>query len=319
MAPGDTISVKVAGPSVIKFGKCEYGCSLPTSETAEPTATTNGNSASSKNCDKETMDFVYKGENAATVTFTFAEQAYIHSVSVAPYVAPSVTLQATAFSTSSITLDLNGITSSTQTTSGSASDGSSVTVVYSSSKPAVATVDSSTGTVNALSIGQTTISATVSKEGCENAVVSYNVLVKDTAEPTAGYTVDFNSGNIFTVYGNTLDFGKLKINPGNKNAYGLNKGHGATFKDGNSVELKVPANATVKVAGCQYNNNTSITATVSSGSVTPDSAVSMTGSGNGGTSSCSTTADFSVTEACTLTLSFTGSTTYVATIDVVTN
>ena len=264
------------------------------------------------------MDFVYKGENAATVTFTFAGQAYIHSLSVEPYVAPSVTLNVEPFAETSKSIDLAGSEKTfTQTTTGSASDGSAVTVVYSSSKPAVATVDSSTGVVTAVSIGQTVITATVSKDGCQDAIATYNVLVKDTGEPVAGYTVDFNSGNIFTAYGNTLDFGLLKINPGTQNAYGLNNGHGATFKDGNSVELKVPAGATVKVAGCNYNNATSITATVSAGSVTPDTAVTLTGSANGGTSTCDTTADFTVTEACTITLAFTGSTTYVAKIEVV--
>ena len=545
MAGGDTLSVKVAGPSVIKFGKCEYGSSLPTSETAEKTATTNGSSASSGNCNNETMDFVYKGENAATVTFTFTGQAYIHSVSVEPYVASSITINIADFDANSVELDLTGenksvtktttatasnssevtieysssattvatvdkntgtvtavgigkaniiatatlegadtVTASytivvkqseatptetfdfrttsiatstggvadnfdfgiltgtayyknttyglyhkpvvnikvagpskiyvptldygfngtvkvvdgdtlsdnftttgakntastleaaieagtvksviyagaepavikfegdsssylpliwvvpyeapsvsvsvdafaessksidlaagdksvTQTTTGSASDGSEVTVVYSSSKPDVATVDSSTGVVTGVSIGQTVITATVSKEGCEDAITTYTVLVKDTGTPTTGYKVDFNSGNIFTEYGKTLDFGLLKINPGTKNAYGLNNGHGAMFKDGNSVELKVPANATVKVAGCQYNNDTSITATVSAGSVTPDSAVDMKGT------ACTSTTDFTVTEACTITLAFTGSTTYVATIEVV--
>ena len=228
----------------------------------------------------------------------------------------SATLTIGDFAESTKTLDLNGTTTCTQETTASASDGSEVTLKYTSSKTAVATVDETTGEVTALSIGQTTITATAYKDGCDNVTQTYTVLVKNTAEPTEGYTVDFNSGNIFTTYGNTLDFGILKINPGTKNAYGLNNVHGATFKDGNSVELKVPAGATVKVQDCKYNNATTITATVDSGSVTPIDAQTMTGSANSGTKTCETTTDFTVTDACTITLAFTGSTTYVYKIEV---
>ncbi len=314
-ASGDTLSVKVAGASTIKLGKCQYGVNLPTADNANATSSTTGNKPST--CGTETMDFVYLPAESGTVTFTFSGQAYIPSVSVEPYTAPTVTLSVDSFAESTKTLDLNGTTTVTQTTTASASDETEVTLKYTSSKEGVATVDESTGKVTAVSIGQTTISATAYKDGCENVVATYTVLVKNTETPTAGYSVDFASGNIFTAYCNTLDFGILKVNPDNTNAYGYNgTQHGAMFKDGNSVELKVPAGAVVKVQDCMYNNATSITATVDKGSVSPSDAQTMTGSGNNGSKTCSSTTDFTVTDACTITLAFVGSTTYVSKIEV---
>jgi len=319
-----SVSFKVAGSSTIYIPTMDYGYegTLKNGETTLGSFSTQGtkNTATTLEAAKtaNTVVFVrYTGTEATTLTLE--GEGYLPLIWVEKYVQSAVTLSATDFTNAKETLDMNGTTTVTQTVTGSASDSSAVTVKYTSSKTAVATVDEDTGVVTAVSMGQTTITATVSKDGCEDVTKTYNVLVKDTATPTGSYEVDFNSGNVFTVYGNTLDFGKLKINPGSKNAYGLNNGHGAMFKEGNSVELVVPAGATVKVAGCQYNNATSITATVSAGTVDPASAVTMTGSSNSGASSCSVTHDFTVTEACTITLAFTGSTTYVAKIEVVKN
>jgi hypothetical protein len=57
----------------------------------------------------------------------------------------------------------------------------------------------------------------------------------------------------------TLDFGKIKINPGSSNAYAHNGNqHGAEFKSGNSIELKLPGNCTIKIAKCKYNKTATL-------------------------------------------------------------
>ena len=192
MAGGDTMAVKVAGPSVVKFGKCQYGASLPTSTNAKPTALTNGDNAGS--CDADTMDFVYTGE-AGLIVFTFAGQAYIHSVSVEPYVAPTATLTVSDFAETKITLDLNGSAeNTTQTLTATCSNEKTPSIAYSTSDEAVATVNAATGAVTAVALGKAVITAVVSCEGAESVVKTYNVSVVNTAAVVRTNTYDFTNG-----------------------------------------------------------------------------------------------------------------------------
>lgn len=77
-----------------------------------------------------------------------------------------------------------------------------------------------------------------------------------------GYFFDFRDGSIIPnstgFNGNyTIEKGLFKVECGPSNAYKWNgTQHGAVFKTGNKITLKVAGNCTIKVAGCQYSNGT---------------------------------------------------------------
>ena len=235
--------------------------------------------------------------------------------------APTAILSIENFATASQTLDLNGVASVTATTTASVSDGSGTpAIAYTSSNPNVVKVDASTGVATAVGIGRATITATASMGELDDASTSYDVLVKDTKVPEGSYAVDFKSGNLISASSTNnvnVDFGYVKIDVGNQNAYGYNGNqHGAVFKAGNVVKLAIPAAATVKLGGCQYNKESSVIATASAGTVTPNTSVTTTGTANSGTATCDGTIDFTVSEACELSLAFSGEN-YVPQIEVI--
>ena len=119
---------------------------------------------------------------------------------------------------------------------------------------------------------------------------------------------DFRDGSIIpnstSFNGNyVIDTGLIKIDPGSSNAYGY-KGsqHGAIFKTGNTVTLKVGGNSYIKVGGSIYSSGT-ISAFSSTGSFNVTSQDAKT-SGNYGSNG--STVDFLyVGSAGSVTLAFT--------------
>lgn len=81
-------------------------------------------------------------------------------------------------------------------------------------------------------------------------------------EPVAGedYFFDLRDGSILptdTDGKSPLNYGIFRIMPGSENAYGYNGNtHGAVLKTGNLVEIDVAGSVTIRVAGCQYTNQT---------------------------------------------------------------
>ena len=235
MASGDTMSVKVAGASVIKLGKCQYGCSLPTADNATATATTTGDAP--KSCGSETMDFVYSGTDAATVTFTFSGQAYIHSVSVEPYVAPTNTITAN-FEKEEVVIDMKDSTIGGQTVVASATEGSP-SVKYSSSDISVATVDSDTGVVTAIGLGKTTITATITCENADAVVKTYIIKVVNTEAVVSTYTFTLDGSETIA----SKEDDSVTLTSSGISAHGS---YGATTKNG-TLTFDVKGNCVINV------------------------------------------------------------------------
>ena len=180
-------------------------------------------------------------------------------------------------------------------------DGNDIT--YTSSNEKIFTVNAK-GKVKGVSLGKATLTATSSV----GAYATATVIVTQSV-PTDDMTFDFTPGTIFSKYENTLDYGVLKINPGNKNAYAYNgTQHGAQFKDGNTVEIKVLGASVISLGGCKYSasgNNVTVTA-ANSGTIQTDVTATQT-------SACydadGTTLDYTYTgtEATTITIAFSGS------------
>lgn len=130
----------------------------------------------------------------------------------------------TNFSESSKTLDLNSSELTvTQTITASASDSTTPVITYTSSAPAVAAVNETTGEVTAKAIGAATITASVSHATDSSATkksTSYQVIVKDTSPVANTYELDLISVAGATS-GNTWDFGKFSATGG--------KFHGTTY------------------------------------------------------------------------------------------
>ena len=235
MASGDTMSVKVAGASVIKLGKCQYGCSLPTADNATATATTTGANASK--CGSETMDFVYKETDAATVTFTFSGEAYIHSVSVEPYEAPTNTITA-SFKNEEVVIDLKDSTTGGQTVEASATEGT-LSVKYSSSDVSVATVDSDTGIVTAVGLGKTTITATITCEKADPVVKTYIIKVVNTEAVVSTYTFTLDGSETIA----SKEDDSVTLTSSGISSHGS---YGATTKDG-TLTFDVKGNCVINV------------------------------------------------------------------------
>lgn len=151
-------------------------------------------------------------------------------------------------------------------------------------------------------------------------VSAYEVVTSGSGitTPVAGqdYTFDLTDGSIIPTDtdGKTdIDAGIFRVKVGNKNAYGYNgTQHGSVLKDGNTVEVDVAGSGTLKIEGCNYSNEGSITVTSADGSYTQ--TIASTGSANGGEAICGATLDFNYEgEATTLTIAFTA-TTYVSAI-----
>ena len=145
----------------------------------------------------------------------------------------------------------------------------------------------------------------------------------DPSEPMEGasYTFNFRDESIipYSAPGNeTITSGVVTVKCGTSNAYqpaDPGNNHGARFKDGNSIDIKVAGPCVVAISGCNYSND--VTATLSDGAGY-ESAMSLLGSAREGSCSDGSMYEFLPYkgEAGTLTLSFTNSTAYVDQITV---
>jgi len=153
------------------------------------------------------------------------------------------------FAESSVTLDLNGTTSVTQTVTGASSDGATPTVTYSTDNSSAVSVDSSTGEVTAAGIGVATITATVAHPSDSNVTKvtsTYTVLVKDT---TVRDSYSINLANVLGANNpGTWDFGNFKATK----AASHGDAHGWTVKAGGSLTVHVTGNSTITIGSCQY-------------------------------------------------------------------
>lgn len=155
----------------------------------------------------------------------------------------------TDFTDSSVTLDLNGTTTVTQTVTGASTDGATPTVTYSTDNSSAVTVNSSTGEVTAKGIGVATITATVAHPSDSNVTKvtsTYTVLVKDT---TVRDSYSINLANVLGANNaGTWDFGNFKAS----NAASHGDSHGWTVKANGSLTVHVTGNSTITIGSCQY-------------------------------------------------------------------
>jgi len=276
------LKLKVLGPSRIYFAQMDYGSdhTVKNGEETVGTASTLGSGKCSKTSleDAITEGYVsyvtYTGSDATTLSITGSQ--YLSRFWVVKYEAAAVEITASDFASASATLDLNGTKTGTQTVTASATGDIATTIAYSSSKPAVAAVDSATGEVTAVAIGRTVITATVSAEGAESVTKTYIVTVKNSATPSGTYTLDFC--NIFegATISNSVDLGIASLNAGSKNAYGYNgTQHGITFKPDNRVTLSVKASSEITITNCAYDK--AYTLLVSTDGTTAVTGVTVSG------------------------------------------
>lgn len=287
------LQLKVLGPSRIYFAQMDYGSdhTVKNGEDTIGTASTKGTKGNGK-CTKTTLEeaitegnvsyVTYTGSDATTLSITGSQ--YLSRFWVVKYEAAAVTITASDFAATTLSLDLAGTTTNdSQTITASATGDVATTITYSSSKTGVATVDASTGAVTAVAIGRSLITATVSAEGAETVTKTYIVTVKDTATPSGTYTLDFASGNIFdgTTKANSIDLGIASLNAGSKNAYAYNgTQHGIYFKQDNRVTLSVKAGSVITITNCAYDK--AYTLLVSTDGTTAVSGVTVSGT-NGAT------------------------------------
>lgn len=298
LAGTTTVKFTVLGASKIWFAQMDYGGNYSvTSKVGDADAVSVGTGTVStlgtvgnKKCTKSTLAEAITEGNITSVTYTGSEAAlitvtgnqYLSRIWVEKYEAAAVEITASNFETAALVLDLSGTKTDTKTITASATGGGNTTIAYTSSHPAVATVNSETGAVEAKAIGRTQIKATVTAEGAESVEKTYIITVKDTATPTANYEVDFASANIYdaTTVTNDVDLGVVYIKSGASNGLAYSSGHGATFKVGNNIALKVKAGSKIKLTNCKYDKAYTFAVTLDgSGAVTEATAEFTTISG----------------------------------------
>ncbi|MBQ8014220.1 MAG: Ig-like domain-containing protein [Treponema sp.] len=173
----------------------------------------------------------------------------------------------TNFAESSKTLDLNSSELTvTQTITASASDSTTPVITYTSSAPAVAEVNESTGVVTAKAIGAATITASVSHATDSSATkksASYQVIVKDTSAVENTYELDLTTVAGATKSG-TWDFGEFSVTSG--------KFHGSTYgwvwaAEG-TVTFHVNGASTITLYNSYTNGAGEATVSASAGTVT---------------------------------------------------
>lgn len=289
---GGTINVQVVGPSRIYFAQMDFGGDVTVTSkvgtadaTSVGTATTKGSGKCTKTALADAIKegyvsyVTYTGSDAATITL--AASSYFGRFWVEKYEAAAVEITASDFSSKTLTLDLNGTkTSNDQTITATVSDNSTATIAYSSSHEGVATVDSSTGAVTAVGIGRSLITATVTATGAESVKKTYVVTVKDSATPTADYSINFVPGTIFdsdTYIKGDLDLGYFVLGMGNKSEYQYNKSHGLVFKQDNSLTFTVVSGSTLVIHTCAYDKAGKIEILDSNGSAVTGATIVNTG------------------------------------------
>ena len=251
-----SLSLKVVGPSRIYFAQMDYGSefTVKNGETEIGKATTLN--SGSKKCTKTELSeaisegyvaFVtYTGTDAATLSITGKE--YLSRFWVTKYEEPNVTITPTAFTTASKDFDLSATEKTfTQTTTATASNSSTVTIKYTSTVPAVATVNETSGLVTAVGIGKTEIKAICSATGAEDAEVKYTVNVKQTS-PSESMDFDFRTNGISA----NVDYGVLNVSGGSYHGtrYGLQNVSGRT------VTLKVKSGSIIYIGKENYGSIT---------------------------------------------------------------
>lgn len=214
-------------------------------------------------------------------------------------------------------LDLNGITTVTQTVAASASDSTTPAITYASDNTAIATVDATTGKVTAVAIGMAKITATVAHptdSSVAKLTSTYTVTVKDTSEATS-YTVNFAA---VAGVGSAApyDFGKFTSTNG--------KYHGSTYGwiwgENGTLTVPVKGSSTITIYNSynQYPSGTAISVSTSdtTASLSTASLTASYGDHKGSPEALSVTYTTTSTETATVTFTF-AATQYLSKVEVV--
>lgn len=281
-----TINVQVVGPSRIYFAQMDYGgdVSVTTDDGKQVgSATTKAGGKCTKTdleeaiAEKYVSYVTYTESKAATITLNAS--SYFGRFWVIKYEASAVTITATDFNSTALSLDLNGTKTGSNTITATVSNNSPAAIVYSSSNPSVATVSSS-GEVTAAGIGRSLIKATVTATDAEPVEKTYVVTVKDSAAPTKNYSIDFVPGTIFntdTYIKGDLDLGYFVLGMGSKSEYQFNNGHGLVFKQDNSMTFNVVSGSTLVIHTCAYDKQAKIDIVDSNGSAVNEATITYDG------------------------------------------
>jgi pectin methylesterase-like acyl-CoA thioesterase len=278
---GNSISLKVAGNSKIRFGGCQYsnGTIAATSATGNfDKASQSSKTAKCYHQDNTTVDFIYAG-GAGTVTFNFTGTNYIPNIQILPI---PYDFELTPWVKKSGKIMLNGvginITAGENATSSPAITLEKGTII--SATPEIASIRIN---LEGKILGTTAI-VTYADVECawvlyDTLFIRYNdkntkpynykFLVADdskvyNAEPGKSYSYDFANGSTLpqTSY-SSLRYSTFITSDGlmtiNSNTTTTSKqfgfhdtAHGLVCFPGNSFDIKVAGNATITFGTCQY-------------------------------------------------------------------
>ncbi|MBQ7158782.1 MAG: Ig-like domain-containing protein [Treponema sp.] len=192
-------------------------------------------------------------------------------------------------------LDVNGTTTATRTATVTGADAAKVTVKYSSSDTAVATVDDKTGAVTAKGMGYAAITATIPKnsDSTEFTTASYNVIVKNSAPAASSYKIALTALKL--PKNSDADFGQIV----GTDCFWNDNVHGWQLISGSTLKFAVKGAAKIKVGGCKHGTAGTLTLTDGTTTVTGDYSLD-----------CETATElaWAGTTAATLTLTYTGGT-----------
>ena len=270
LAETTTVKFTVLGASKIWFAQMDYGGNYSvTSKVGDADAVSVGTGTVStlgtvgnKKCTKSTLAEAITEGNITSVTYTGSEAAlitvtgnqYLSRIWVEKYEAPSISITLDDFA-ASITkeFDLSSAsTTATNTTTASLTGATGTpTIAYTSSHPAVATVESTSGVVTAVSIGTATITATATFEGAEAATKTYVVTVKKTTavdNDVFDFRQALNSLSSSNSPTASFDLGVVSI----EKMYYKSSQYGAWFSNGGKLNIKVTGACTIYVAQSNY-------------------------------------------------------------------
>lgn len=275
---GNSIELKVAGNSYIKFGGCQYSGGTITATSTVGQFEEDSKSATTSACyhndSTATVDFLYVGE-ADTLTFTFEGTNYIPNVQIVPV---PYDVDLVAWVQKDFSLDVNGTTISV---TGAATSGDNSQVTLSDENAEVMLAGTTDASVR-INLG----GATLSDQLISNVTAGYSAAVVDgkivvtladaTTKPyeyvisvadnsvvvkaEAGqlYSYTFNNGSVVpqdtsVKYSKFItEDGILTMNSPSQFLYYHDASHGLAATTGDSFDMIVAGNAIITFATCQY-------------------------------------------------------------------